>query len=77
MMRATVETKLADTAAWPRMRPPMMPTVWPTAPGTRMPASLTSWNTSSRKIISAPMGKNTSFREAMTVERMSLDNNPW
>ena len=76
MMRATVDTKLADTAAWPRMRPPMMPTVCPTAPGTRTPASRTSWNTTSRKIISAPMGRNTSLREEMTVARMSLDRSP-
>ena len=65
--------RFALTAAWPSIRPPIMPMAWPMLPGTLRPASRISWNTSSKNSSSRPIGANTIFREATTVLSASVD----
>ena len=67
--------RFAVTAACPNISPPIMPIACPIDPGTRIPASRTSWNTSSRNSISMPIGANTILRDATTVVSTSDDSN--
>lgn len=68
-------TRLALTAASPRIRAPTIPIVVPNGPGTRSPASRISSKENSIKKISKITGKGTAFLEAAMVNKSSVGSN--
>ena len=65
-------TIFASTADCPRIRPPIIPRVEPTAPGTRTEASLMSSNASSIKTNSTTSGNGTTSRLASMASSKSV-----
>ena len=70
-------TKLALTAASPKISPPTIPMVGPMGEGTRTPASRISSNDISINSISKMTGNGTVSRAASIVKRSSVGRSSW